>query len=81
MARVQIKTRQGHGEILVDGEPLHGVTAFELRGNVGQPERLTVDLLMLHGGEVETDAVVTIPDKTRASLIRLGWTPPEDADH
>jgi hypothetical protein len=72
----------GRGEILVDGEPLRGVTGFELRGNVGQTERLTVDLLMLQGAEVETEATVTIPDKTRDSLVRLGWTPPpNDADH
>jgi hypothetical protein len=78
MARVQIKTSHGHGKILIDGEPLRGVTAFELRGNVGQPERLTVDLVMLHDTEVETEASVTIYQKTRASLIQLGWTPPAD---
>jgi ABC-type multidrug transport system fused ATPase/permease subunit len=81
MARVQIKTSPGKGEILIDGELLRGVTAFELRGSVGQPERLTVELLMLHGGEIETNAAVKIPDKTRDSLMRLGWTPPKDADH
>lgn len=76
MAHIQIKTSHGRGEIFVDGEKLRGVTGFEVRGSVGEPERVTVELVMINGAEIETNATVEIPHKTRESLILLGWTPP-----
>ena len=68
------------GSVELDGVPLGGVTAVELTHSVGSgPPVLRVDFVLLGGVEVSTPAEVKVPEKTRASLIALGWTPPDGA--
>lgn len=67
----------GGGTVEVNGEPLKGVRNVSLTAGVNAFPALTVDLL-LHEVEVNGEVLITVPEKTAASLLALGWTPPAD---
>ncbi|MGW4411173.1 hypothetical protein ACWEJ6_44580 [Nonomuraea sp. NPDC004702] len=78
MARRKIRIStdgNGNGAVEVDDIPLKGVRGFTLTQNVHGHGNLSLDIVV---GivELETDAQVVIPDKSRDALIAIGWTPP-----
>jgi hypothetical protein len=77
MRAVKIHLVAGHGSVEVDGEALKGVTGVALSHRVGTIAQLEVSLAALPL-DIEAEADVFVPDKTRESLILLGWTPPSD---
>lgn len=69
----------GGTQIELDGEDIaSAVTGLTLRVGVESVPTAVVDVV-LH--ELDTDLEhprVTVPDKTRDLLVRLGWTPPAE---
>ena len=79
MARVRLNSNgKGAGKVFIDDRPVHMITGFTFQANVHEIDRLTLNLVMFDGGDIESEAVVTVPDSTRDTLIQLGWTPPAD---
>ncbi|HKU03967.1 MAG TPA: hypothetical protein VJQ80_14260 [Arthrobacter sp.] len=79
MARVRINTNgKGRGKIFVDDQPIHMVTDMVFQSKAsGHVDRLTLDLVMYDGAEIESDdATVSVAPKTAEALMRLGWKPP-----
>lgn len=75
--RIRLGT-PGLATIEIDGQDVSkGCVGFRLDGRVGERHRLTLDL-HLDTGEAEGQAVVHIPADTAATLVTLGWTPPDD---
>ena len=74
----RIKLGLTDGRVEIDGQRLTGVTGISLDATVDSTPRLTVDL-NLHQVDIEGDMAVTVPEKTRAALVALGWTPPAEA--
>ena len=73
--------RGARGTITVDGKQLTGVTGFTLSHSVLDAiPKLEVELLVIEDAALCEEAHVTIPDRTRETLIALGWTPPTDDD-
>lgn len=75
VARLHLMPGGFGSEIEVDGQRIPHVQAVHLDAKASCLPSLTLDLL-LH--EVEIDGVmnVSVPEKTRETLIALGWTPP-----
>lgn len=81
-ARIHIRDAAAtDASIVVDGQDLANVTrAFTLRSRVGDIPVLTVELQLVAGAELDAaGVVVSLGPETRAALIALGWTPPDDA--
>lgn len=80
MAHVEIKVGEfGGGSIVVDGRDLSNeVSGFTLSSDVNsdEPTRLVLNFLLFDTQNVSADAEVVVDDKTRDTLIALGWTPP-----
>ncbi|MGW4810543.1 hypothetical protein ACWEPB_02710 [Kitasatospora cineracea] len=68
-------TGPGKGTVTVSGAELHGVRAVTVEAGAGEVTRLTVELA-IYEVEIDGEMVVTIPPKTAANLVALGWTPP-----
>lgn len=69
-------TRDGRGTIEVNGQALHGVRGLTVTSEAGGVPHLTLDFV-IYELELDGELVVTVPPKTAASLVALGWTPPE----
>lgn len=77
-ARIRLNA-PGLATIEIDGQDVSkGCVGFRLDGRVGECHQLTLDL-HLETGEAEGQAVVHIRADTAATLVALGWTPPDDA--
>lgn len=63
--------------IEVDGKQLAGIRGFTLTGQAMEMGKLTLDLVVKEAN-IDGEVLVSIPDKTKATLIALGWTPPDD---
>lgn len=75
-ARITL-TPGGHGSTIeVDGQRLTGVRGISIRANVHEIPQLDLDLRMQEA-EIDGEVFVSVPDKTRDTLIALGWTPPD----
>lgn len=79
-ARISLTGGAG-GVVVVDGVRLGGVTAIELVHAVkGGAPTLRVDFMLIGGVSADVaSAEVVVPEKTHASLVALGWTPPDGA--
>lgn len=73
--KIRIDTVCGHGPIEVDGHPVKGVRGITYTQKPLEPGILTLDVIV-HEGEINGVAFVVVPDKTKDTLITLGWTPP-----
>jgi hypothetical protein len=62
----------------VDGKLVHP-RALTLAMDVRSVPQLTLELAITEA-DVETEAMVIIPEHTAKTLIALGWTPPERED-
>lgn len=66
------------GPVLVDGvDVAPGCLGYQLVVLPGNAPQLVLDLKLLQGGEVDGDAIVSVPEPTRRALLALGWTPPK----
>ena len=66
------------GSVVIDGlDVSSSVRAYDLHAEVGKIPVLVLDLLPFDRS-VSGQAHVRVPDKTRAVLVQLGWTPPEE---
>jgi hypothetical protein len=75
-ARITL-TPGGHGSTFeVDGQRLTGIRGFTLQGSVMEMNQLTLDLV-IREAEVDGQVLASIPEKTRETLIALGWKPPD----
>lgn len=72
-------TGPGKGTVTVSGTELHGVRAVAVEAAAGEVTRLSVELA-LYEAEIDGEMVVTVPPKTAASLVVLGWTPPDEQE-
>ncbi|OUC99330.1 hypothetical protein [Streptosporangium minutum] len=61
----------------VDGQKLTGIRALDLHTAVNELPTITLDLI-IREVDVDGEAIVTVPDKTHAALVALGWTPPAE---
>jgi hypothetical protein len=68
-------TEPGRGTLEVEGHPLKGIVGISLTHRVTEFARLTVELVM-HEIEVDGQMQVMVPEKTRDSLVALGWVEP-----
>nr|WP_024067041.1 hypothetical protein [Streptomyces sp. F2]AHC28120.1 hypothetical protein pFP3.18c [Streptomyces sp. F2] len=76
-ARIRLDA-QGMGTVEVDGHDISpAVRGLTLSAKAGHLPRLVLDLLVFTG-EIDGEAQVHIPDDTAATLVALGWTPPDD---
>ena len=76
---VKLSSAPPGGSLVVDGQDLSNATrGFTFTARAGEMPALTVDLRVddiSADGEV---ADIVIPTETRAALMALGWTPPEE---
>lgn len=76
-ARISLDATGG-GTVEVDGHDIsHTVRGLTLKSDVGSEPQLVLDLT-IHTGEIDGQAHVHIPADTAATLVDLGWTPPDD---
>lgn len=76
-ARIKLTPGGIDSEVEIDGHRLTGITGVIIGAHVNEMPAMSLDLLV-HEIEVDGEMVVTVPDKTRSSLIALGWTPPDN---
>jgi len=67
----------GRATITVDGQELHGVTGIKFGANRGELATLILDMPLLTF-DLDSDAVITVPEETAEALLALGWTPPAE---
>lgn len=71
----------GHGKVTLDGYDASNATrGFTVRSSVNDVTTVELDLVVLHGADLDTDAMVLIPAPVAALLVEFGWTPPEGAE-
>lgn len=76
--RIRLTMGAGRGCLEVGGVDLsNSARAVDLHFKAGGLPEVTVVLSVLEG-EIEGEASVRLPEETRAALIALGWTPPQD---
>lgn len=76
-ARISFDER-GHDRVEVDGQDLSGaVRGLTINAGAGHVAQVILDLC-ISSGEINGEAQVHIPADTAATLVDLGWTPPDD---
>lgn len=76
-ARISLDATGG-GKIEIDGHDVtNTVRGLTLTAGAGCIPQLVLDLA-IHTGEIDGEADVHIPADTAATLVDLGWTPPDD---
>lgn len=76
-ARISLDATGG-GNVGIDGHDVTDtVRGLTLKASVGCVPQLVLDL-GIHTGEIDGQAHVHIPADTAATLVHLGWTPPDD---
>ena len=61
--------------VKVNGEPI-AVTSFDLHLDCESVPQAVISLPVLDDVDVETEADIAVDERTRLTLLRLGWTPP-----
>lgn len=75
---MEMRAWGGTASIQVGGIEINrAVRAVRYSIEAGDLPRVTLDLVLTET-EIDGDAVVSVPDTTRAALVALGWTPPPD---
>lgn len=73
--------RPWSGRITLDDYDASSATqGFTVKSSVGDISTVTLDIAVLHGMELDLEAVVLIPASTVDLLVAHGWTPPEGAE-
>lgn len=82
--RFQWKQESAHpwrGKLLLDGyDASGGVRGFHVKSSVEDITTVELDLVVLHGADPDTEAMVLIPGPVVEVLTRFGWTPPPGAE-
>lgn len=69
------------GKVMLDGyDASSAVSGFTVRADVRDVTTVTLDVVVLHGADLDTDAMVLIPAPVVALLTQFGWTPPDGAE-
>lgn len=69
------------GKVLLDGyDASSAVSGFTVRADVRDATTVKLDVVVLHGAELNLDAEILIPAPVAALLVEFGWTPPEGAE-
>lgn len=69
------------GKVLLDEyDASTAVRAFTVRADVRELTTVELDLVVMHGADMDTDAMVLIPSPVVALLTEFGWTPPDGAE-
>ncbi|MFI6814442.1 hypothetical protein ACIBG7_18670 [Nonomuraea sp. NPDC050328] len=63
------------GTIEIDGQPVRGVRGIKVETDINSLTTVTLDVIV-RGLDLDSLAHVDVPEKTRETLIALGWTPP-----
>lgn len=65
-------------DITVGGNPIspNGLLGFTLQADGDGVPTLTLDVAVIDKSTVSGEMDVVIPDGTRDTLVKLGWTPP-----
>ena len=63
--------------VKVNGEPIV-VTSVDLHLDCESLPIATIALPVIDGLDVETEADIAVDERTRQTLLRLGWTPPAE---
>ncbi|MEO3860887.1 hypothetical protein [Acrocarpospora sp. B8E8] len=71
-------TPGSRSDVVIDGQRLTGVRGINLTASVHEKPQLSLDLV-IREVEIDGEFHIEVPDKTRAALITLGWTPPDQA--
>lgn len=74
---IDIAPGRTNNRIELDGQPLHGVRGLTIDATAATMPKVTLDLIV-HAAEFNGEALVLVPDKTRQTLLALGWTPPAE---
>lgn len=72
---ISLTDHGAHGRVYLDGTELDGVRGLNLATRAGDRATLELDLIA-YEAEVDGEMRVIVPDATRETLVRLGWTPP-----
>lgn len=75
--KIAFKWVGGRGPIEIDDVPVHGIRGFTVHGDVDSVPTATLDVIVREA-VIDGEAYVDVPEKTRDTLIHLGWTPPVD---
>lgn len=73
--KLTISWAAGRGPIEIDDVRVRGVRGFTVRADVNSVPTATLDVIVREA-VIDGEAHVDVPDKTRETLIHLGWTPP-----
>lgn len=69
------------GKVTLDGYDASSATrGFTVRSSVSDLTTVELDLVVLHGADLDTEAMVLIPAAVATLLVEFGWTPPEGAE-
>ncbi|MEU0199142.1 MULTISPECIES: hypothetical protein [unclassified Streptomyces] len=74
--RIELSRDGFLGSITVDGQPIRGVRAVSVEGEIGHRPIVRLEMLVHDVGTIAEPDAVLIPDDTAAALVALGWTPP-----
>lgn len=66
-----------NGHVQIDGDPVRGVRGVTVHADVNSIPTVTLDVIV-RAAEFNGEAHVDVPEKTRETLIALGWTPPAE---
>lgn len=76
---MRITTQGFRGAVEVDGVDLSdGIRGLTVRLGAGQLPQVELDLIIVDLELEGDDSRLIIPEATRAALIALGWTAPEE---
>ena len=78
---VEIRTEGTRGQVLIDGHDIaKGVTGLTFTAGIDQQcPTLTLDLVLIDVTELgSTETDVLLGAGVAETLIKLGWTPPEE---
>jgi hypothetical protein len=68
-------------KVKLDGyDATSAVSGFTLRADVREFTTVSLDVVVLHGAELDLDGEVLIPAPVAALLTQFGWTPPDGAE-
>lgn len=78
---VDIEVDGPMGRISIEGEPIKGVRGLTYRAAMDEMPSLELELAIHDVTTLNSkDTEIYLPDSTVATLIALGWTPPQVTD-
>jgi hypothetical protein len=70
-----------NGKVMLDGyDASSAVSGFTVKADVRDLTTVSLDVVVVHGAELDMDGEILIPAPVVALLTRFGWTAPEGAE-